>query len=571
MGQTLPGWAKKLISEYQSGTVSQFILYGNVNDLIPLRVDNQLQFLGLKNFLEKALFPMREMTFFYDPSYGIRCPKPEMMQDFLRVVRMVDAVSQTQFAGALPKDPNRALFLIERYIRTRIDSKKSPSVAVIIDFAQMIAPMGQLAHMSRDEVNTLIRLMNWAKDPDFMSHDITSVLISENLSDLNNYLAQDPYSAKIELDFPAEAERLTFIEHQTLGTSFRETSDLSRENLAQKLSGLNLVNIKNLINTGLNRKDRITNDFVFSKKKELIEKECFGLLEFFEPGHDLSMVSGHDAAKEWLSKDADLAKKGELDVLPMGYVICGPVGTGKTFLIECYTGSIGIPCVKLLNFRSQWQGVTEGNWEKILKTLRATGPVGVIIDEADAAVGKRESGGDSGTSSRVFSQLASQMGNTKYRGKIIWFLITCRPDLLPVDLKRQGRAEVHIPLFYPHGEDDLKEMFKVMGRKVKAKFKEDDIPAISMDARLSGADIEGILVKANRLARIEGRGSLNNEDLKAAVDDFIPAAYEAEKEMQIMSALMECTSKKFIPERYADISREECSMKFKELKLQLGA
>ena len=31
-------------------------------------------------------------------------------------------------------------------------------------------------------------------------------------------------------------------------------------------------------------------------------------------------------------------------------------------------------------------------------------------------------------------------------------LLTARPDLLPIDLKRQGRAEVHIPLFYPTDE-----------------------------------------------------------------------------------------------------------------------
>ena len=59
-----------------------------------------------------------------------------------------------------------------------------------------------------------------------------------------------------------------------------------------------------------------------------------------------------------------------------------------------------------------------------------------------AALGNRESDGDSGTSSRVFAMIASQMGDTKYRGRILWMLLTARPDLLPIDLKRQGRAEV---------------------------------------------------------------------------------------------------------------------------------
>ena len=66
---------------------------------------------------------------------------------------------------------------------------------------------------------------------------------------------------------------------------------------------------------------------------------------------DLSTVAGHDIAKKKLR---DAAKQpysaGRTDVLPMGYVICGPVGTGKTFLITCFAGEVGIPAVMLKNF-----------------------------------------------------------------------------------------------------------------------------------------------------------------------------------------------------------------------------
>ena len=134
----------------------------------------------------------------------------------------------------------------------------------------------------------------------------------------------------------------------------------------------------------------------------------------------------------------------------MGYLICGPVGTGKTFMAECYAGSMGIPCVTLKNFRSKYVGETEGNLQQVLAVLRWLGPVVVIVDEADAALGNRQGDGDSGTSSRVFSMIAAQMGNTRYRGRIVWMLLTSRPDLLPIDFKRQGLAEVHIPLFYPY-------------------------------------------------------------------------------------------------------------------------
>ena len=187
-------------------------------------------------------------------------------------------------------------------------------------------------------------------------------------------------------------------------------------------------------------------------KKRLLERQCHGLLEFIEPKWTLDTVVGHEAAKARLREDAALLKRGALDSLPMGYLLCGPVGTGKSFLAQCVSGEIGVPCVMLKNFRSKYVGETEGNLERVLSVLRAMGPVVVVVDEADAALGSREQDGDSGTSSRVFAMIAAQMGDTQYRGRIIWMLLTARPDLLPIDLKRQGRAEVHIPLFYPTDE-----------------------------------------------------------------------------------------------------------------------
>ena len=161
------------------------------------------------------------------------------------------------------------------------------------------------------------------------------------------------------------------------------------------------------------------------------------------------MVAGHEAAKKKLRDAAAALRAGRFDVLPMGYVICGPVGTGKTFLTTCFAGEVGIPAVMLKNFRSMWQGVTEANLERVLTLLKAMSPIAVMVDEADAQLGDRSNSGDSGVSSRVFAQIAQFMGNTELRGKVIWFLLTCRPDLLPVDLKRQGRAEEHLALFYP--------------------------------------------------------------------------------------------------------------------------
>jgi SpoVK/Ycf46/Vps4 family AAA+-type ATPase len=203
--------------------------------------------------------------------------------------------------------------------------------------------------------------------------------------------------------------------------------------------------------------------------------------------------------------------------------------------------------VKLRNFRSKYVGETEGNLEQVLTVLRSLGPVVVIIDEADAALGTRQAEGDSGTSSRVFSMIAAQMGDTRYRGKIVWMLLTCRPDLLPIDIKRQGRAEVHIPMFYPADAAEVKAMFLAMARKNKVKLSLDELPRLPADRRLSGADIESIVLAARRHAVGSGRGELTKKELEDALTEFIPSAQGLEKELQELAAVLECTQLSFLP------------------------
>jgi SpoVK/Ycf46/Vps4 family AAA+-type ATPase len=287
------------------------------------------------------------------------------------------------------------------------------------------------------------------------------------------------------------------------------------------------------------------------------------------------MVAGQDGVKERLRRASQAILAGRLRGVPMGYLIAGPVGSAKTFLVNCFTGEIGFPCVKFLNFRSQWQGVTEGNLEKILKLLQAMWPVGVIIDEADAFLGDRNQQGDSGTSNRVFAQMASFMGNTEYRGKIVWFLITSRPDLLPVDLKRQGRAEEHLGLFYPETTDEYEALFRIMLKKSGLRTGATSIKEVTDDpAGLSGADIEAILARAllaNDAAHREGDPEVPVETLRRAFADFIPATSPLERELQILVAVQECTSREVLPERYRSMDRETVLTRINELRVLLNS
>jgi AAA+ superfamily predicted ATPase len=392
-------------------------------------------------------------------------------------------------------------------------------------------------------------------------------LIAENQIELNQGMVQHPGVAVITIPMPDDAERQEFVEQQLTNTPLPEGSDVTPATLAKLGAGLKRVQLQTLISQAVQNRQALTQKFLARRKKDLIEAESGGLLEFVESRFDLSMVAGSDQAKKKLQDAAAAIHAGATDVLPMGYVICGPVGTGKTFLTTCFAGEVGIPAVILKNFRSMWQGVTEGNLERVLNLLKVMSPIAVIVDEADAQLGNRASSGDSGVSSRVFAQIAQFMGNTELRGKVIWFLLTCRPDLLPVDLKRQGRAEEHLALFYPETETDRLAMLRAMLKKTAIQLGSDEAEKLFLEqgAHLSGADIESVLVRARMKSALQNAAAVGVDDLRSALEDFIPPSYPTEIELQNLVAVLECTSKRLLPQKYRDMDRGEVIRRAREL------
>jgi SpoVK/Ycf46/Vps4 family AAA+-type ATPase len=196
-----------------------------------------------------------------------------------------------------------------------------------------------------------------------------------------------------------------------------------------------------------------------------------------------------------------------------------------------------------------------------------------MIDEADAFLGHRHQEGDSGTSNRIFAQIASFMGNTDYRGKIIWFLITCRPDLIPIDLKRQGRAEEHLALFYPENDEEKMLLYQTLVRKLKLKVAS-AVDIVSLFDRyrfdFSGADLESILIRAKFLATMNNHTIVSAEDLEETIRDFVPPSYPHEIELQNLVAVLECTSREMVPERYRNLERQKIIIEIRQLKILLG-
>lgn len=546
-----PAWTKELADLYFSGTINTFVLYGNVHDLVRNQRGGSTSFVSLSDFLATQVFGAWDITLSYDLGRGLR---PVAGDDAKRLQAMVQYVSGIIGApNTWPRDPDKVLDSLEPLLQRNLLEESVASrkrIAFLFEYGQFLLPSGDLSSQAKGQAARLVRFLGWAANPYIKRLNVAFCLITEKLSELSERLVNCPHVATIEIPLPLATERREFIAATVGDNAASKLGSMTTEGLAQTSAGLSLVNLNVLLSQGGSRGLDLSQ---FRKlKKGMIERQCQGLVEFVEPPHRLDLLVGQPQAKARLEQDATWITAGKLETAPMGYLFCGPVGTGKTFFAECYAGSIGIPCLKLRNFRSKYVGETEGNIEQVLTVLRSLGPVVVIVDEADASLGDRHSDGDSGTSGRVFSMIAQQMGDTRYRGQIIWMLLTCRPDLLPIDLKRQGRCEVHIPLFAPQDSAEITTMFRAMAKKNKVLLADDAIPEVSPDRQLSGADLESVLLSARRKSLLAGRGQVLRDDLAAALDEFIPSAQGLEKELQELAAVLECTERSFLPAIWRD-------------------
>ena len=565
----LPMWAQELSVKYCSKTANLYFVHGNIRDFLPHQMnEGEFMFVRIQDYISEVLFGNRDIIVFYDKSSGISFCMSQMEKDYLKT--MTARYPDVPPDDFLSRDPVKAFDYLERYFVINIP--KDLRIVLIVDYAETIVPADEIGNLDEVDRYCLVTLNRWSHEPQFTKGDISIIMLTENLADINPRVSSSPSTVKVTIPFPNQTVRTQFLEFLSGREMLLLERGLNPERMGSLTSGLNLMNLNQLVAESFQEDKPVTLDYLRDRKRAIIENEAAGLLEFVDTDHDLSFVAGHEFVKKRFQRAARAIKQGRTDVLPMGYLIAGPVGTGKTFMVSAFAGEIGVPMVKLRNFRSKWQGATESNLERVLNILKAMAPVAVMIDEADAFLGDRDTEGDSGTTSRVFAQIANFMGNTEYRGKIIWFLISCRPDLIPIDLKRQGRAEEHLALFYPETAEEKVELFKTLQRKLDIKVKEFPLTEIfrGFKFEVSGADIEAILVRAKMNATIENRVIVTKEDLEETIRDFIPPAYPHEIELQNLVAVLECTSREMVPQKFQKLERARLASEIQELKSLLG-
>ncbi|MCA9494289.1 MAG: AAA family ATPase, partial [Myxococcales bacterium] len=341
---TLPSWADELRGRYLAGESSIFLLHGNVRDLHGWRDDKgELQWLDLRDFLERFLERTREVVAYYNVSQGLQFSNKGHARLFRSIVDGRRQVRGEAKLDDLPATAGATIPVIEDLI-----TDPAHSSAVVVDYFEMIAPNADVAFMVHEDKANLVSLQRWSSDPSFAATDNLVILVTEHLSDISRRITASPQLATIQIPFPEVEERESFVQAQDLS---KVKMELEASVFAKMCAGLTLVQIRNILRGAALTQDPIDFTDISIRKKKIIEQECHGLVEFVPPRHHFGHVGGMERIKEDLRRVADAVKRGNRNRVPMGMIFVGPMGTGKTFVAEAFATESGLTCLKLKNFR----------------------------------------------------------------------------------------------------------------------------------------------------------------------------------------------------------------------------
>jgi AAA+ superfamily predicted ATPase len=541
-GLRVPAWLQQgVLDRFQAGASHVFLLHGNVRDLQGFGPDDVPLADGLRRLAAR-----REIVVSYDVSAGLVFPDAERQKSFRKALGLKTA--------AWPADPARALTVLDALLTT--DRAPVGSVAVILEYAHALAPSGPGGGVERQNATTLAR---WASDPRVAARRPLVLLIAPAAGDVSEEVYAGASGAEVvEVPRPDLDARTAFLRRLRQAEAAL-VWELTPEQVANETGGLALVQIEDVVQRARGARAPLTRASIVERKIELLRQEYGDVLEILQPRHDLSAVGGLEHATRELRETAELMRRGQTSAAPMGIVLMGPPGTGKSYLAECFAKECGMLCVRFRPLRQMYVGQSERNQEKAFSAIRALAPVIVMVDESDQAEGgSRDQGsGDSGVTERMRGSAFSFWGDPSLRGKVLRIDITNRVDLIDAAMRRSGRTDVKIPILMPD-EDARRQIFEVVVRKHKLPSAITDFrPFAARTPGFTGSDIELAVTTAWRFGLRDNAPALTDAHLTAALDDLIPAAKDqAAIDRMTLLALDECRNKRLLPRNHEQIRAE---------------
>ena len=522
----------------------------------------------MRTYLAKFL-GSREVVCFYNRAEGITFELPSMHEKFMDLLALKKATDPAVAALAavqgnqeqdLPKAPSAALPLLVRLLK--MGKPEDKLAAVIIEHAETIVPSAAVAMMSAEDRTLLVLIEQLGRDPEIMHSGNPVILLTSNLTDL--HVAIRSASSKFEairVPLPDRQARLAFIS-QYRAEKEKTEWEPTPEQLANATAGLSLIHIEDIFLRAEQEK-ALTWNLVRERKQDIIASEFGEVLEILEPRFGFEMIGGLEHVKRFFRDSViNPMRTGNLKRMPMGILLTGPAGTGKTAVAEAVAFEAKVMCFILnpAKIYGKYVGDTERNLDRALNAIDASEQAIVFVDEMDQSVRRGESG-DSGVSNRIFKRLIEFMSDTGHRGRIVFLAASNRPDLMDAALRRPGRFDKKIPFLIPDA-DEREAIFKVMALKYGLKLESVPASCVKTTEGWTGAEIELVTVKAVEV--MEDQGKSPEDALAYATTVISPST--ADIEFMTLLAVRECNDKTLLPPKYQKLieKRDELEAQIRE-------
>ena len=467
--------------------------------------------------------------------------------------------------------PTLALELLRQFCllsrSTNPDGEKflSERLIILIEAADMLLPEGEIRSLSVQDRHRVSIIQDWISDSNFMNGNDTVIFITESPSLLNSRIIRLPQVVTVEIPAPGMVERQHFI------SWFNNTPKLiekplnlwgTQAQLAMLTAGLSIQALRQMLLSACYSGEKLQPEDVIEKVSEFIQTQLGeDVVEFKKPAHSLTDIVGNRKLVDFLKTQLipRITSTGP-DAIP-GMSVCGPIGSGKTFIFEGLAGQLDIPVLVLKNIRSMWFGQTDVIFERLRRLLMALVKVLIFVDEADTQFGGvgREA---HSTERRLTGKIQAMMSDPQLRGNITWLLMTARIYNLSPDLRREGRVgDMVVPVLDPSGEDREDFLRWTIAKVSSSPFSEEDterLLKITEDYSAASfaslrSDLEAAsLIKANS----ETTGELTIDEIIAVAEDRILPNIGVIRQYQTLQALLNCTRKSLLPGDYSPEIRE---------------
>lgn len=231
-------------------------------------------------------------------------------------------------------------------------------------------------------------------------------------------------------------------------------------------------------------------------------------------------------AVEWPIKHKEAFDYVDVET-PKGILLHGPPGTGKTLIAKALakmteSNFISIKGPELL---SKWVGESEKGVREIFRKARQAAPCIIFLDEVDALVPRRGSGGsDSHVTENVVSQILTEIDGLEELHNVLIIGATNRLDIVDEALLRPGRFDRVIEVPNPD-QKGRRHIFEIHTKKKPLSYDVKIDKIVELTSGFSGAEIAAVANRAatSALKRYVSGKSQNIKDIKITQQDLIDA------------------------------------------------